>query len=137
VQPDRAVVVGQSTGGWATIAYGSLPHPKVSALISMAGGRGGQANGVPGQTCRADLLAYSAAYFATTNRTPMLWIYAANDSNFSPDTARAMAQSYQAAGGALQYEPLPAFDGDGHTLFLGQGGSAIWGPIVERYLSTT
>jgi len=35
-----AVVIGRSGGGRGTIAYDSIPHPRVTALISMAGGRG-------------------------------------------------------------------------------------------------
>jgi pimeloyl-ACP methyl ester carboxylesterase len=41
VRPDGVVVVGQSAGGWGTIAYDSVAHPKVIAFIVMAGGRGG------------------------------------------------------------------------------------------------
>ena len=134
VQPDRAVVIGEGSGGWATVAYGSLPHAPVSALVAVGPGLGGHARGVAGQTCRADLLAYSAAYFATTDRTPMVWVFARNDGNVGPASAKAMAQSYQSAGGALQFEPVGGFDGDGRLL-SGAGGSAVWGPIVEGYLA--
>jgi dienelactone hydrolase len=130
VQPDRAIVAGGGSGGWATLAYGSLPHPKVSALISIGGSSAGQ-------TCRGDLLAYSAAYFATTTRSPVLWISAANDPAIGPQTAKSVAQSYQAAGGALQFEPAPAFDGNGATLLFAPTGPAIWGKLVAQYLSTT
>jgi dienelactone hydrolase len=41
VLPTEVIVVGQSTGGWATLAYNSVAHPKVRAFINMAGGRGG------------------------------------------------------------------------------------------------
>jgi pimeloyl-ACP methyl ester carboxylesterase len=37
VKAEDAVVVGQSAGGWGTIAYASLPHAKVSAFVVMAG----------------------------------------------------------------------------------------------------
>ena len=48
-RPDGAVVIGQSAGGWATLAYSSLPHPGVAALILMAPGRGGHAGGRGGR----------------------------------------------------------------------------------------
>jgi len=65
----------------------------------------------------------------------MLWVYAANDSFFSPAIALAMYAAFTTAGGkATLIQPGP-FDGDGHRLFFGKGGSAIWGPIVETYLA--
>ncbi|MSP03256.1 MAG: hypothetical protein EXR07_19755, partial [Acetobacteraceae bacterium] len=50
-RPDGVVVVGQSAGGWAANAYNSVPHPKVIAMVSMAGGPGGHVNNVPHHYC--------------------------------------------------------------------------------------
>lgn len=134
-RPDGAVVVGQSAGGWGTVAYDSIPHPRVAALISMAGGRGGWAGGQPDSVCRPDLLTAAAARFGSTARTPMLWVFAANDSYFPPPIAAGMAQAFSKAGGRVDFETPGAFDGDGHALFWGRGGSQIWGPLFERYLT--
>ena len=41
VTPDRTLVVGQSAGGWATVALSSLNPPGVSGMVNFAGGRGG------------------------------------------------------------------------------------------------
>jgi hypothetical protein len=65
----------------------------------------------------------------------MLWIYAANDSFFAPPIARALYQSFTAAGGKAEFEQPGPYDDDGHRLFFGRRGSTIWGPLVERYLS--
>ena len=130
VQPNRMVVIGEGSGGWATTAYDSLPHPRVSALVSVAGSPAGP-------PCRADLLAYSAAYYATASNTPMLWIYAANDPVIPPKAAGAIARSYQTAGGALQLEQVGRFGADGRTLLSGLGGSALWGKLIDHYLSNT
>jgi len=135
-RPDQAVVVGQSVGGWAVIAYDSVPHPRVSALIAMAPGRGGWAGGEAGKNCRPDLLAASAAYFAATATTPMLWVFAANDSYYPPDVADAMIAAYRKAGGPLEAVQLPPFGSEGHALFQGPGGAAIWGPAVAAYLAS-
>ena len=43
-------------GGWAADAYDSVPHPKVIALVSMAGGRGGHMHNVPNLICRPEEL---------------------------------------------------------------------------------
>lgn len=135
VRSDGAVVVGQSAGGWGAVAYDSLPHPKVSAFVSMAGGRGGHAHQVPNRNCASERLAEVAGEFGKTASTPMLWIYAENDSYFAPSIARAMHQSFTAAGGKAELVQPGPYDGDGHRLFFGEGGSAVWGPPVERYLA--
>jgi dienelactone hydrolase len=135
VRREGAVVVGQSAGGWGTLAYDSVRHPKVAALVVMAGGRGGHQHDVPNSNCRADLLAEAAGRYGATASTPMLWIYTANDSYFAPPVARALWQEFTKAGGKTDFEQLGAFDGDGHHLFFGAGGSEVWGPLVERYLA--
>jgi dienelactone hydrolase len=137
VRADDAVVVGQSAGGWGTIAYAAAMHPKVSAFVVMAGGRGGHANNVPNRNCRADLLVEAARQYGATARTPMLWIYTANDSYFAPALARALWQAFTAAGGKADLRQLEAFGEDGHHLFFGAGGSAVWGPLVASYLQDT
>jgi dienelactone hydrolase len=135
VRPDRAIVVGQSAGGWGTIAYDSRPHPKVAAFINFAGGRGGHRDNRPNNNCREDELVRAAGYYGGTASTPMLWIYAANDSFFAPRLASAMWRAFAAAGGKGDFRQLEAFGKDGHGLFGQPGGSRIWGPIVEAYLA--
>ncbi len=135
-KPDGAVVVGQSAGGWAADAYNSLPHPKVIAFVSMAGGRGSHQHNVPNLICQPDQLIRAAGMFGATASTPMLWVYAANDTFFSPDVAVAMHAAFTRAGGKAELIQPGPFDTDGHRLFFGKGGSAIWGPIMERYLAS-
>ena len=134
-RPDGAVVVGQSAGGWGADAYNSLPHPKVVAMVSMAGGRGGHVDNTPNKNCRPDELARAAGLLGGTATTPMLWVYAANDSFFDPALAVAMHTAFTRAGGkAILFQP-GAFGSDGHGLFFGRGGSNVWGPEMARYLT--
>lgn len=135
-RPDGVVVVGQSAGGWATDAYNSMPHPKALAMVSMAGGRGSHQYNIPNRICRPDELIRAAGIFGATATTPMLWVYAANDSFFAPDVALAMYTAFARAGGKADLIQPGPFDGDGHRLFFGNGGSAIWGPMMERYLAS-
>jgi dienelactone hydrolase len=134
-RPNGVVVVGHSAGGWATVAYDSRPHPKVVAMVSMAGGRGGHYHEVAHDNCRPDQLERAAGIYGATATTPMLWIYAANDSFFSPEIAAAMYAAFTQAGGKAEFDQLPVFGSDGHMLFNRNGGSAIWGPLVARYLA--
>ena len=124
-----AVVVGQSAGGWGTLAYDSRAHGRVTAMIAMAPGRGGhQANG----NCSPDALVAAAGRFGRTARTPVLWIDGTADSYFGPELSRAMAESFSAAGGrAIFGQPA----GAEHDLLFSPGGSNVWGPLVESYLA--
>lgn len=135
-QRTNAIVVGQSAGGWGAIAFDSLPHPNVSAVVSMAGGRGGHYNGLANSNCRPDQLAVAAGMLGAGATTPMMWVYTANDSFFDPALASSMYAAFSRAGGKAEFHQLAAFGNDGHGLFLGGGGSAIWGPLMERYLSS-
>ena|SRR5579864_5468423 len=136
LQPQGMVVVGLSTGGFTTIAYDSVAHPRVTALINMSGGRGGHHNSQPNSNCSPDHLAVAAGVFGARASTPMLWVYTANDSFFSPAIASAMYAAFTRAGGRADFEALPGFGTDGHDMLLLPGGSAIWGPLVERYLAS-
>ena len=134
-RPDGVILIGQSAGGWGVVAYDSQPHPKVAALISMAGGRGGHEDNQPNQNCRPDALAAAAGVFGAHASTPMLWIYTANDSFFAPPIAAALPDSFVEAGGQAELHQLDPFGSDGHALFFSQGGSAIWGPLVAAHLA--
>jgi pimeloyl-ACP methyl ester carboxylesterase len=83
-RPQGMIVIGVSAGGWATIAYDSLAHPRVTALINMSGGRGGHHNNQPNSNCAPDRLEAAAGTLARGASTPMLWVYTANDSFFAP-----------------------------------------------------
>lgn len=134
VRPDNVIVVGQSAGGWGTIAYSSMPHPKVTAIINMAGGRGGHQPGNSGD-CSVDKLVEAAGQFGKTAKTQMLWIYTGNDSYFPPTIADPMVQAYVQAGGQARLYRPEKYGNDGHALFFGRGGSDIWGPAVAAYLA--
>lgn len=135
-RPTGIVLVGQSAGGLGAIAYNSLPHPRVSAIVNFAGGHGGHREQQPNNNCQPERLPVAAATLARGATTPMLWIYTANDSFFSPAIVSAMYAAYTQAGGRAELYQLPAFGDDGHRLFVGSGGSAIWGPLIERYLAS-
>jgi pimeloyl-ACP methyl ester carboxylesterase len=135
-RPQGIVVVGHSAGGWATLGYNALPHPRVTAIINMAGGRGSHTNGIPNNICQPEALVAAAGELARGATTPMLWVYAENDSYFAPPIAAAMYAAYAQNSGNADFHQLGPFGNDGHGLFFGRGGSAIWGPLVERYLAT-
>lgn len=133
--PDRTVVVGQSAGGWATVAYAARNPQGVPVMVNFAGGRGGRNMNLPNNNCAPRNLVDAASKFGRTARVPSLWVYTQNDSFFDPDLSRRMAEAYKAAGGAVDYRLLPAFSRDGHNLFSAADGLAVWSPLVQSFIA--
>lgn len=98
-------------------------------------GRGGRVGNVPHTNCRPKELVRAAGTLGATATTPMLWIYTENDTFFSPSLAKGMHDAFVQSGGTARLFQLGPFREDGHSLFFGRGGSAIWGPLVDAYLA--
>ena len=118
VDGKRIVLVGQSGGGLASLAYGSLADPDVKGIINFAGGL----------RVRKDMWEFDMAsafgIYAKTTRIPSLWFYTANDSYFSPTTAGLAYDEYRKSGGQARLIALPPFKtGRPHSFcgFRGQG----------------
>lgn len=138
VTADRSLIVGQSAGGWATLALSSQNPAGVSGMIDFAGGRGGHQKLPEGGigNCTPNALVTAAGKYGATARVPILWIYTANDSFFEPNLARRMFEAYNAAGGKGIYRPLDAFGRDGHNLASSDSGMAVWQGPVSEFLAT-
>ncbi len=63
IVPKDVIVVGQSAGGWASIALSSVNPPPVKAIITFAAGRGGRVDGKPNNNCAPDKLVEATARF--------------------------------------------------------------------------
>jgi dienelactone hydrolase len=138
VAPDRSIIVGQSAGGWATVAFSSQNPANVAGMIDFAGGRGGHQPFPGGGTgnCTPDALVTAAGKYGSTARVPILWIFTANDSFFEPKLAKRMFDAYNAAGGKGTFRPQGAFSSDGHNLGSSDSGVAIWQGPVSEFLAT-
>src|ERR1700704_1793695 len=124
--PKDVIVVGQSAGGWASIALSSVNPPPVKAIITFAAGRGGRVDGKPNKNCAPDKLVEAAGEFGRSARVPMLWIYAENDSFFGPALSKRMHAAYTGVGGNAEYHMLPAFGSDGHFLIDSADAIPLW-----------
>ncbi|MGY3546253.1 invasion protein IalB/predicted esterase [Bradyrhizobium sp. USDA 4472] len=134
IQPGKVVVVGQSGGGWGSIALASLNPSPVQAIITFAAGRGGRVDGKPNNNCAPDKLVDATAEFGRTARIPMLWIYTENDTYFGPALTKRMYDAFVAAGGNVEYRMLPAFGNDGHFMIDSPDAVPIWSPLVVQFL---
>jgi dienelactone hydrolase len=132
--PRDVIVVGQSAGGWASIALSSQNPPAVRAIITFAAGRGGRVDDKPNNNCAPDKLVEATGEFGRSARVPMLWIYAENDTFFGPALSKRMHDAYTNAGGKAEYHMLPPFGSDGHFLIDSAESIPMWAPLVSRFL---
>lgn len=130
VDASRILIVGVSAGGFAALATAADPPAGLRAVISFAGGRGSPA---PGVVCEDHALVRAFGAFGETARVPTLWVYAENDSYFSPGLAHRFHDAFTAAGGRAELIVVGPFGDDGHTLFS-RRGTAIWRPLVDDFL---
>ena len=133
IDPKRLVIMGQSLGGFTSVAANAAKPEGLVAAINFAGGHGGNPELRPGNPCQAYLLENTFGTWGKTAAAPMLWIYTENDKYFSPKNSRAWFEAFTKAGGNAEYKLLPPFGDDGHTL-LGRA-SDIWQPIVDEFLA--
>ena len=135
VDPARIVVVGISTGGWASLALAGSRPDLVAAVVNFAGGRGGHAWGRSGAVCGESELVEAAGEYARTARAPTLWLYAQNDSYFGPKLAARMAAAWKDGGGGVEYVPLGSYGQEGHGIADDRAGWDLWGESLDRFLT--
>jgi dienelactone hydrolase len=133
VRRTGVIALGQSAGAWASLALASRNPPPLRAVVAFAPGLGGRADDTPGRNCAPDRLVAAARAFGEKARVPTLWLYAENDSYFSPALSRRLVDAYRAGGGEAEYHLLPALAGDGHELIYARDGVPLWKPVLEQF----
>ena len=134
IRKDGAVIVGHSAGAWGALALAGRNPQGVAAIIAFAAGRGGRANDFPNQVCAPHNLLSSAAEFGHGARIPVTWLVAANDSYFSPELSRQLADAFRAGGDRVEFRVLAVSGSEGHWLAETAGGVKIAGPELDRAL---
>lgn len=131
VDKSKILIIGQSTGGFASLAFGSMNVEGVIGIINFAGGRGSPRDDF---VCAPNTLIWTVGKFGKTSKMPTLWIYTENDKYFAPSISKEMYEEYVKNGGKAKYVLLPPFMEDGHKLFHRKEGMPIWTPIVDEFL---
>jgi dienelactone hydrolase len=137
IRPDGAVIVGHSAGGWGALALAGADPANVSAIVVFAAGRGGHANDFPNQVCAPHTLIASAAEFGHEARVPVTWLVAANDSYFSPELSRKLADAFRRDGGRVDFHVLAASGSEGHWLVETEAGVKIAQLELDRALKAS
>ena len=129
------LLVGQSVGGMATVAAGSLGLAGVVGYVNFAGGSGGNPEKSKGVSCDPQQIQSMVARYGKTTHVPNLWIYAVNDQYWGPDEPvdwhAAFAKASDSPTTFVHAEPVP--DGDGHG--LSRHAAALWAPAVDAFLA--
>ena len=127
----QTLIVGQSHGGWTTLAYGAAqPDVSVKGLVNFAGG-------LRQEDCigwRLNL-AKAAANYAEKTQIPSLWFYGDNDSFFSKQVYTEMFERYSKVNPRAQLVAYGMFGQDSHGLFSSKDGRAIWEPHLEKFIA--
>jgi dienelactone hydrolase len=129
----RVLVVGQSVGGIATVAYAATRPEHLLGYVNFAGGAGGDPILRPGRPCQPERLSAAYAQYGRETRQPGLWIYTRNDQFFGPRVSTAWHRAFIAGGAAAQLLLLPAFNEDGHRLMV--EGDFIWHALLDDFLA--
>jgi dienelactone hydrolase len=130
VDSSRLMLVGNSAGGFASLAAASERPQGLLAVLSFSGGRGSTG---PDKVCGEDKLTAAFATFGRTVTVPTLWLNAANDHFFRPALFQQFFAAFTKAGGQAELVPLPAFGDDGHYLFSA-AAIPLWRDRVDGFL---
>lgn len=136
IRSDGTIVVGHSAGGWGALAMAGTNPSGVRAIVAFAPGRGGHANDRPYDVCAPQRLIAAATTFGKTAHVPVIWLVAHNDSYFSPDLSRQLADAFRKGGDKIDFSELPDFRSEGHWLAESNGGDDIYGAALDKALKT-
>ena len=134
IRQDGTVVLGHSAGAWGALALAGEKVKGVSAIIAFAAGRGGHADDLPNQVCARHRLLATAAEFGKGARVPVTWLVAANDTYFSPELSRQLADAFRSGGGRVDFHVLAASGSEGHWLAETDSVVEIAGRELDRAL---
>ena len=124
IAPGPVLMTGQSAGGVLSLSYAGRHPEEVKAVLNFSGGW--TVKGCETTRIFAELGRRARA-------VPTLWLYASNDSHYTPSLVSRNAQAYAEAGGRIQLLQTGEVQGkDGHYLY---NVKAMWAPWALRFLS--
>jgi dienelactone hydrolase len=126
--PTRVIAIGVSAGGAAVAALAARNPNNLRGVISISGG-------LRMPDCpKEDVLVNAYKDFGLASRIPNLWIYARNDSFFSPALVERMQSAFLDGGGDVKLVMYEKFGNDGHTLFNTGAGKLQWLMEMDAFL---
>jgi dienelactone hydrolase len=140
-QPDfdaaKWLLVGQSSGGFASIYAASKQPAGLVAVLAFAPGRGGDPDKHPGEPCAPERMAAVFKSIAPKIHVPVLWFYAENDAYIGPAAQRLWYGAFKEGGGRGELVVIAPFpERRGHGVFPSKAGVPLWTPAVTRFIHT-
>ncbi len=131
IDAQRIILSGHSAGGFSASYLASTKPPGVIGVINFSGGRT-DAVLSEGAAELNRMMVSAFAELGKTTRVPSLWVFAQNDSRYSPTTIRASHAAFVAAGAnAKLVLGTPTAD-DGHFIYH---HPALWRDALRGFLS--
>lgn len=137
VDATTILAVGVSAGGVAALNLGTRDIPGLKGVINFSGGIATKV--APGKkqtrkTCRSEDLVRWFDTLKSEKAIPSLWLYAENDSLFSPELVRHMHERYIAANGKADLRMLGPSGKDGHLILSNLEAALQWQPAIDNFL---
>ena len=132
IEANRGIIIGQSVGGFATIALSAENISGVKGAINFAGGNGGDPIKTPERPCGDYVIKDAFAKYGEKTKVPTLWLYSVNDKFWGADLPQQWFAAFQKAGGKGKFISLPAYKDDGHSSF--RHNSNVWKNDFERFI---
>lgn len=128
-RPDEVLVIGQSQGGWVTLAYASK-YGDARAVVNLDGGVA-----YPVARCQpgwGDRLISAGKVLGASAKLPSLWMYSLDDQIFPPSISRPFFDAYHDAGAQATLVTVP---NGGHAFMWGEHhDSQQWYTTVEQFV---
>jgi pimeloyl-ACP methyl ester carboxylesterase len=125
--PSRVLLFAQSFGGPTALAFAARQPKGLVGVVNVSGG-------VRRLGCPWDELEHAMTQFGARIRVPTLWLYAENDTLFSPDVARRLQTAFVQAGGRADLKLFGPIPGDGHGLYANFNGRVQWLREFDKFL---
>jgi dienelactone hydrolase len=133
VDASRWIVMGQSLGGFTSVAVAWRNPPGLVGAVNFSGGHGGNPETRAGNSCADAAIQRLWSANAASAKAPMLWFYWENDQYFGPQAPRRWHAAWVDNGGKAEFHQFPGFGKDGHQGVLGD--MEHWVPFMEDYLA--
>ena len=135
VDASRIVVVGQSQGGFTSVALGSMNVPGVVGVVDLVGGAK-----QPHCSGGYEPATESFAAFGKTSPLPTLFMYGDNDDYGSAEPPNSVPRGYlkafNDAGGHASFFDYGTYGHDSHAMFHHEDGVPIWEPPIGSFFKS-
>lgn len=121
----KVLIGGESRGGILSVVYAGRRPDMVKGVINFVGGW-------MYDRCFPDSNGRFFAEAAQKAAVPMIWLYAENDSYYSPTAIKSYRADFEKAGGKGPFHLYKDIGGNGHNL---SSKPLFWRPAMDQYLN--